>query len=217
MDEEWTLFAGEQQRIGGGKGKGRSLAGSQMQEMDPLASPFSSFAPPGGSTSGGGSGSDPAAEDALSPYWNPELETLSYLRSSHSPHSTPSLSTSTTPSYSDLSPDDAYAISCAPTPPVPAPTSHDPPTPSAGTAHPLTLNPPSHAAWDFDKLFSNRRRWYGGVRIPGLAQSFSSFEEEGSKDGTSEGQEREAQVFEALRKVALERLGAVGAHLSWSK
>lgn len=111
-----------------------------------------------------------------------------------------------------------------------------------GKAHPLTMRPAADAAWDFERMFAKRRRRDGGCRLfddeeegapsrsssvgrgmdvdpsPVGAAKLESIagisEEEAVEDERRAARQRE--MFETLRKVAMERLALLGAHLAWS-
>lgn len=165
-----------------------------------------------------------APEDlGASPWWNPELETLHALRSSASseassstPFSFGSASTSKI-MYSSTIPDEDEAASISSTPPTSAPSAAagslsnalSSVTPDQTGEHvplSLTLFPPTHAAWDVDKLFSRRRRWFGGVRVP----SESFLEEPGSEEGFANavgGEGTEGKEVFSTARILMERQG----------
>ena len=147
-----------------------------------------------------------------SAYWNPEQERLHALSSlssnwgggSHA--SSSSIRTSTFPptssysstfhfansfkasttSYSSTVPDEDEAAMISSTPSESPSDSNLNPTPST-SAHPLTLSPAPHAEWNFQKLFSRKRRWFGGYRNP--SESFlieASDQNEEASNGTDE-------------------------------
>lgn len=191
--------------------------------------------------------------------WNPESITQHYI-STHSVKPTYLNSTYAPASQPSLGPnfEEALRISATP-PPLSLSSSSTASTsqlsiiptystvtdsPKNGTTatppHPLTYTTPSHSAWDYSKLFSDRRRWYGGVRLPGstLFDSASDSDSTSHSDsmeiieddngnsmkggnssglrnqvGTGAGEEiKQAEIFEGLRKVAMARLKAVSNH-----
>ncbi|KAK4055629.1 hypothetical protein OIV83_000175 [Microbotryomycetes sp. JL201] len=229
----------------------------------------------------------PNKDEPSSAFWNPEQETLHYLSSSMSSHAPSSFSScSNSPARgrrvtftSDLpSSDDAASYLSAATTAQSAGNSscdeQDASQPSGDTgstscsrernAHPLTMRPSLDSAWDFDRLFSKKRTWYGGARTfdddavenddmdeKGVE---ADNEDEGSRRGrnmvkgklkcrksalrnemtlapnperattdaisstttTANEHQRQQEVFETMRKAAMERLALLGAHLAWT-
>ncbi|KAK4057961.1 hypothetical protein OIO90_001180 [Microbotryomycetes sp. JL221] len=251
--------------------------------------------------------STPPSQDATSSaYWNPEQERLHHLRSgSNSSFTNSTLSTSparpTNASpfrRSDLSDDVAYA--CLSTTSTPAlscggysttsseeddiDTSMTTTTTTTTTrsssrkAHPLTLQPSLESSWDYERLFSKKRTWFGGVRtfeqddgkVESDIDAISRFgnihdndqeietrgrtmikkrtsdkyrksglrhqvdqqlpstlpqqeHQEVSNVGTNHDDlndnrlhQRQQEVFETMRKAAMDRLNLLSAHLAWS-
>jgi len=159
--------------------------------------------------------------DDESPIFSPELQTV--IETNRSIASSPALSAS---SYvSELpTPDEVERVICS--------CSHN-------LAHPLTCQPCQAAAWDFDRLFSRRRRWFGGSRIdsklvppteddlPPLPSSPKGRSRSRSRSRSRLCQEilsspeisPEAppteDVHEKLRQSAMIRLSSVMRHVGW--
>lgn len=214
IERDWSTFAAQ---------AGGMAAGSQMEAMPPFASSSSStaFASFGPGQTSSTFVQEPIAtpshtrpsDDNLSAYWNPEQEALRYLSSSPAPSSTSSHRST----YSVPTSDEAASISSTPLTsstslyplskstsledhfsPPPSTTAVDP-TSSQTPPHPLTYTAPVHTAWDFDKLFSRRRRWFGGVRVPSEGFFFNG---EASID---EGEEAERTGRSSTAQLMLER------------
>lgn len=138
----------------------------------------------------------------LSPFWNPEAETrqfhLDYPSPVRLPHASHPIFSTPPPRTLYNAPTAEEAISISSTPPTSCSRSsihtlskqssrshvdsygfdNDVVGASATPPHSLTFVTPSHSAWDFDKLFSGRRRWFGGVRVPSAGFEGQDGEEE---------------------------------------
>jgi len=194
---------------------------------------FQSFLSPAPSSSANWAAQFASEQDEdLSPTYNPETESLMARRSlSVSPSPSPTASNPSCSPSSAPSPSSSYSQSCncsndplKPsnwTPPSSAhvllPTQDEAATIQEGArtkdwvdkqSYPMTLIPPVHAEWDFDRLFGERRRWFGGVRVPG-----DHFTVESSDTSGHEEAEEYKEVYEQMRKTAMCRLDMVVGHL----
>lgn len=108
-----------------------------------------------------------------SPFWSPESEsfqafTKNLAAQSQIKQSPPSVEEATvisqsTPSDSTLS---SFPSTIASTPYSSLPSSSGTPSIAAKSApHPLTFESSLHSAWDFERLFHEKRMWFGGVRL----------------------------------------------------
>lgn len=149
-------------------------------------------------------------------------------------------SRSSTPSTpSQPSADEAYGQLSAPTlsssaPPSIASPSIDPSTTligkSASAPHPLTYQGPLHAAWDYSRLFTQRRKWFGGIRLGveeldaaaplGIAPSPTAppsvrptSHSSARQEDPAADEERQRLQFVKLSGAAKRRLALIGQHL----
>lgn len=113
-------------------------------------------------------------------------------------------------------------------------------------AHALTLLPAVDAGWDFERLFGKPRRWDGvsedglgaeesSTRVAGIDKTAWRYAHRGPKEEREDlradrqsaeelqerrmserRKERQRETFETIRRVALERLALLGAHLAWA-
>ncbi|KAM0746424.1 hypothetical protein T439DRAFT_384157 [Meredithblackwellia eburnea MCA 4105] len=171
-------------------------------------------------------------EEEASPWWNPERESLVGLGRPEEGEGVgvgrrdkgkgKSVRRGRT-TYSSTLPSEEEALqlsqSSSPSPSTSASTPQR--TPSKPRSTSLTTSPAPHSSWDFEKLFSGKRWWFGGARI-GVESSDSG--REGDSEDTDEAlvvvlneekrEETHRVESEKLRERAAGRLKLVEGHLS---